>query len=210
MDSFEINKIIAAILVTVLLVFGIGKISDIVFHVEKPNVQGYKVEVKVVGSSTTQTNLENQVDISALLALGNVEDGKKVFKVPGESIFIPLGSQHRAWNETEKDFPADASKMQEILLTAYCNAALDARSFHLDQRQRTYVRNERNRDTQGDVFFCSILCESTASTATLIGGSKRFLLPPRDTAPAGWRGKGGVAVLGQGGVKKGCGSLGGI
>ena len=30
-------------------------------------------------------------------------DGQKVFKAPGESIFIPLGSQHRAWNETEKD-----------------------------------------------------------------------------------------------------------
>ena len=27
-------------------------------------------------------------------------DGKKVFKVPGELIFIPLGSKHRAWNET--------------------------------------------------------------------------------------------------------------
>ena len=36
MDSFEINKIIAAILVTLLVVFGIGKISDIVYHVEKP------------------------------------------------------------------------------------------------------------------------------------------------------------------------------
>ena len=30
MDSFEVNKIIAAILVTVLLVFGISKISDII------------------------------------------------------------------------------------------------------------------------------------------------------------------------------------
>ena len=30
-------------------------------------------------------------------------DGQKVFKAPGESIFIPLGSQHRVWNETEKD-----------------------------------------------------------------------------------------------------------
>ena len=47
MDSFEINKIIAAILVTVLLVFGIGKISEIIFHTEKPDVQGYKVEIKV-------------------------------------------------------------------------------------------------------------------------------------------------------------------
>ncbi len=80
MDSFEINKIIAAILVTVLLVFGIDKISEIVFHVEKPSVQGYKVEVKTASASTTQTNMENQEDISALLALGNVEDGKKIFK----------------------------------------------------------------------------------------------------------------------------------
>ena len=80
MDSFEINKIIAAVLVTILLVFGIEKISDIVFHVEKPAVEGYKVEVKLASTSSTEENSENQVDISAFLALGNVENGKKVFK----------------------------------------------------------------------------------------------------------------------------------
>ena len=79
MDSFEVNKIIAAVLVTVLLVFGIGKISDIIFHVEKPNVQGYKVEIKV-DSSAGQAKAESQIDISALLALGDVDSGKKVFK----------------------------------------------------------------------------------------------------------------------------------
>ena len=79
MDSFEVNKIIAAILVTVLLVFGIGKVSDIIFHVEKPNVQGYKVEIKV-NSSATQAKAEGQIDISALLALGDVDTGKKVYK----------------------------------------------------------------------------------------------------------------------------------
>ena len=78
MDSFEINKIFAAIIVTVLLVLGINKVSDVIFHVEKPDVEGYKVEVKVV--STSQANEQSQVDISALLALGSVEDGKKVFK----------------------------------------------------------------------------------------------------------------------------------
>ena len=35
MNSFEINKIIAAILFTVLIIYGIGKISDIVFDVNK-------------------------------------------------------------------------------------------------------------------------------------------------------------------------------
>jgi len=79
MDSFEVNKIIAAILIIVLLVFGIGKISDIIFHVEKPNVQGYKVEIKV-NNSTDQTKAKDQIDISTLLALGNVDTGKKVYK----------------------------------------------------------------------------------------------------------------------------------
>ena len=80
MDSFEINKLIAGVLVAVLLVFGIGKLSDIVFHVEKPDVEGYKVEVKLASASSTEGNSESQVDITALLALGNIEDGKKVFK----------------------------------------------------------------------------------------------------------------------------------
>ena len=80
MDSFEVNKIIAAILVTVLLVFGIDKISDIIFHEEKPNVQGYKVEIKVDNSSAQQAKENGQIDISALLALGDVDTGKKVYK----------------------------------------------------------------------------------------------------------------------------------
>ena len=79
MDSFEINKIITAILVTVLLVFGINKISDLVFHVNKPNVKGYKVEVSN-DTTTAQISTESTVDISALLALGDVEHGAKVFK----------------------------------------------------------------------------------------------------------------------------------
>ena len=79
MDSFEVNKIIAAVLVTVLLVFGIDKISDIIFHVEKPNVQGYKVEIKI-DNSVGQAKAESQIDISALLALGDVDSGKKIYK----------------------------------------------------------------------------------------------------------------------------------
>ena len=80
MDSFEFNKIIAAILVTVLLVFGIGKISDIIYHVKKPEVAGYKVEVKVASGTTSSASSEGQVDIAAFLALGNAEDGKNIFK----------------------------------------------------------------------------------------------------------------------------------
>ena len=80
MDSFEVNKIIAAVLVTVLIVFGVGKISDIIFHVEAPKVQGYKVEVKLASSSSTESSADSQIDIAALLSMGDIEHGKKVFK----------------------------------------------------------------------------------------------------------------------------------
>ena len=79
MDSFEINKIITAVLLVVLLVFGIGKISDIIFEVKKPDIEGYKVEI-LSSDVTTQTNTESQVDVAALLALGDIEHGKKIFK----------------------------------------------------------------------------------------------------------------------------------
>ena len=44
MDSFEINEIIAA--TVALLVIGIGKISDIAFHVDKPEKSAYKADIQ--------------------------------------------------------------------------------------------------------------------------------------------------------------------
>ena len=57
MDSFEINKIITAVLVVFLVIFGIGKISDIVFHVEKPNTSAYKVEFAEVDQNKASSCL---------------------------------------------------------------------------------------------------------------------------------------------------------
>ena len=82
MDSFEVNKIIAAVLLIALIVIGIGKISDMAFHVEKPEKSAYKVEIQEA-VSTTNSNKEKvieKVDISALLAKGDVKHGEKVFK----------------------------------------------------------------------------------------------------------------------------------
>ncbi len=81
MNSFEINKIIISILLVALFIIGVNKLGDIVFKVEKPKVTAYKVEgltATTASMSSSDTNVE--VDISALLALGSVEKGKKVFK----------------------------------------------------------------------------------------------------------------------------------
>ena len=85
MDSFEINKIIASILLTALIIIGIGKIVDILFYVEKPKLSAYKVEGIDQSSSGQQTSVKTEkaveaVDIKTLLAMGDLAHGEKVFK----------------------------------------------------------------------------------------------------------------------------------
>ena len=66
-----------------LLVIGIGKLSDVIFHVEKPEVPGYAVEVDQAVTVSTQSNSETNVekiDIAALMAMGDLATGEKVFK----------------------------------------------------------------------------------------------------------------------------------
>ena len=83
MDSFELNKIIAAILMVALLIIGIGKLSDVIFHVEKPKTPGYSVEIEqatVVSSQLSSQPTEDKVDIAALISMGDIATGEKVFK----------------------------------------------------------------------------------------------------------------------------------
>ena len=82
MDSFELNKIIAAVLMVALLVIGLGKIADGVFHVKKPKNPGYQVEVesKLISGTSQATELVEKIDITKVLALGDITSGEKIFK----------------------------------------------------------------------------------------------------------------------------------
>jgi len=82
MDSFEINKIVAAILMVALLVIGIGKLSDVIFHVKKPETPGYSVEVETTTtkSSSSSSSEPDKIDIAALMVMGDIAHGEKVFK----------------------------------------------------------------------------------------------------------------------------------
>ena len=82
MDSFELNKIVAAVLMVALLVIGLGKIADSVFHVKKPKNPGYQVEVEsqLTLVSSQATEVVEKIDITALMALGDVASGEKIFK----------------------------------------------------------------------------------------------------------------------------------
>ena len=85
MDSFELNKIIAAVLLAALIIIGIGKFADVLFYVQKPEQSAYKVDgLEVVttskdGASESVKEIK-EVNIKELLALGDVTHGEKVFK----------------------------------------------------------------------------------------------------------------------------------
>ena len=83
MDSFELNKIIGAVLLVALLVIGIGKVSNLVFKVNKPEKSNYKVELdaEAVQTKGKEEAVQKEiVDISALLSTGDLAHGEKVFK----------------------------------------------------------------------------------------------------------------------------------
>jgi cytochrome c len=94
MDSFEINKIIAAIILVVAIIIGLDKISDGLFHVEKPKNPGYKVEM-VAQSATSISNTTEKIDITALMAMGDLDTGKKVFKKCAACHSINMGGKNK-------------------------------------------------------------------------------------------------------------------
>jgi len=77
MNSFEINKIVAAIIFTILVVLGINKISNFIYDKDS-DVVAYKVETPE--GSAVQASDETSVDLSSFFVSGNVAHGEKVFK----------------------------------------------------------------------------------------------------------------------------------
>jgi len=75
------NKIIVSIVLTVMLVVGINKITDIVYYVDKPEKSAYQVESMVSSASVTEPETASDTgNIIALFASVNSGDGEKIFK----------------------------------------------------------------------------------------------------------------------------------
>ena len=81
MNSFEINKIIAAIILTIVIVFGVNKLADVIYYVKAPKDNTYKIVAETEEISKDDTvKAGGDNNISAILALGNIDHGKMIFK----------------------------------------------------------------------------------------------------------------------------------
>ena len=77
------NKIIVSIVLAIILVLGIGKITDVIYYVEKPEKSAYQVEsITTVASTSSETGSETtgSQNIMAIFASTSAADGAKVFK----------------------------------------------------------------------------------------------------------------------------------
>ena len=75
-----LNQIIAAVLLTIVIIFVINKSSDVIYRVEAPKI-AFKIEEKQknVSQNSGEKSAEGDADIKALLAMGNFDHGKKIF-----------------------------------------------------------------------------------------------------------------------------------
>ena len=78
------NKIIVSIVFTVILILIINKITNVIYHVEKPEKSAYQVASITTNNSTEATETSSKdsesVNIMALFASTSAADGAKVFK----------------------------------------------------------------------------------------------------------------------------------
>ena len=122
MDSFEINKIIAAVLMVVILVIGIDKVSDIIFHVEKPKTPGYVVDIEQAVTTNVET-AEEKIDIAAFMIMGDVATGEKIFKKCKSCHSIKQGGGNKIgpalWNVMFRKVGAIADYKYSKALTSY-------------------------------------------------------------------------------------------
>ena len=83
MDRFEINKIIAAIILTIVVVLSLNKLADFIYNVETPKGNTFEVAVvaeKKEADKDDDTKSAVSGSIETLLTLGSIDHGKKIFR----------------------------------------------------------------------------------------------------------------------------------
>jgi cytochrome c len=80
MDSFELNKIMGAILGTLLVLLSVNIVVGGIFHVSKPAKPGYDIAVTETPAAGVPAAPKKEVPIAQLLASADVKKGESISK----------------------------------------------------------------------------------------------------------------------------------
>ena len=165
MDGFELNKIIAAILATVVVVFGINKVTDIIFTPDKPQQSAYKVEKIEPALTTVSSTGEAAVGINELLAMGTIEHGEKVFKRCSACHMIAAGGKNmigpNLWSILGKKTGVAPGYKYSKALAAYgkdwtfeeMNGFLIKPSAHIKGTKMAFAGLKKEKDRASVILF---------------------------------------------------------
>ena len=165
MDGFELNKIIAAILATVVVVFGINKVTDIIFTPDKPQQSAYKVEKIEPTLASASSAGQAAVGISELLAMGTVEHGEKVFKRCSACHMIAAGGKNmigpNLWSILGKQTGVASGYKYSKALAAYgkewsfeeMNGFLIKPSAHIKGTKMAFAGLKKEKDRASVILF---------------------------------------------------------
>ena len=176
MDGFELNKIIAAILATVVVVFSINKFADILFRADKPQQSAYKVErIEPTLTSTSNTG-QAAVGINELLAMGSIEHGEKVFKRCSACHMIAAGGKNmigpNLWSILgKKTGVASGYKYSKALANygkdwtfAEMNGFLIKPSAHIKGTKMAFAGLKKEKDRASVILFMNSKSDSPLPT----------------------------------------------
>tara|TARA_X000001036_G_scaffold400204_1_gene404381 strand:+ start:675 stop:1202 length:528 start_codon:yes stop_codon:yes gene_type:complete len=174
MDGFEINKIIAAILATVLIVFSINKFTDILFRADKPQQSAYKIEM--VETTVASASKQTAVGITELLAMGSVEHGEKVFKRCSACHMIAAGGKNmigpNLWSVLGRKTAAISDYKYSKALAAYgkdwtfaeMNGFLIKPSAHIKGTKMAFAGLKKEKDRASVILFMNSKSDSPLPT----------------------------------------------
>ena len=176
MDGFELNKIIAAILATVVVVFGINKVTDIIFTPDKPQQSAYKVEKIEPALTTVSSTGEAAVGINELLAMGTIEHGEKVFKRCSACHMIAAGGKNmigpNLWSILGKKTGVAPGYKYSKALAAYgkdwtfeeMNGFLIKPSAHIKGTKMAFAGLKKEKDRASVILFMNSKSDSPLPT----------------------------------------------
>ena len=176
MDGFELNKIIAAILATVVVVFGINKVTDIIFTPDKPQQSAYKVEKIEPTLASASSAGQAAVGISELLAMGTVEHGEKVFKRCSACHMIAAGGKNmigpNLWSILGKQTGVASGYKYSKALAAYgkewsfeeMNGFLIKPSAHIKGTKMAFAGLKKEKDRASVILYMNSKSDSPLPT----------------------------------------------
>ena len=148
-----------------MVVFGINKVTDIMFTPDKPQQSAYKVEKIEPTLASASSTGKAAVGISELLAMGTVEHGEKVFKRCSACHMIAAGGKNmigpNLWSILGKKTGVASGYKYSKALAAYgkewsfeeMNGFLIKPSAHIKGTKMAFAGLKKEKDRASVILF---------------------------------------------------------